>query len=224
MPEFDIDHLKKTWQEQDVPPKYNSTEIESMLNKSSRNYVKYILWISVAEFFVILCMNLYYLFIGNDSKSFINILSKLGVKESADLNANFNHLYLGLKVISLVMTAFFVIQFYRTYIKINVESNLKKLILQIIKFKKTVHLFILVNIGLLILYTITIAIFTFWVLSEQHIELNHPTLIGFYVGIFLMMIISILLIWVYYRLAYGIILKKLEKNLGELQKIEGEQN
>ena len=86
------------------------------------------------------------------------------------------------------------------------------------------HLFILANIGLLILYAIILAIFTFWVLSKQHIELNNPTLITFYVGIIVMMMISILLIWAYYRLVYGIILKKLEKNLGELQKIEEEQN
>jgi hypothetical protein len=85
-----------------------------------------------------------------------------------------------------------------------------------------VHLFILANIGLLILYAIILVIFTFWVLSKQHIELNNPTLITFYAGI--IVTISILLICAYYRLAYGIILKKLEKNLGELQKIEEEQN
>ena len=179
---------------------------------------------SAAEFIVIFLMNLYYFFIGNDSKSFINILVKLGIKESPDLDADFSHLNFGLKIVSLLFTAYFVIQFYRTYIKINIESNLKKLILQIIKFKKTVHLFILANIGLLILYAIILAIFTFWVLSKQHIELNNPTLITFYVGIIVMMTISILLICAYYRLAYGIILKKLEKNLGELQKIEEEQN
>lgn len=224
MPEFDLDNFKKTWQEQEVQPKYDSSDIESMLNKSSRNYVKYILWISVAEFLVILGMNLYYLFSGNDSQSFINILQKLGVTDSAKLDADFNHLNFCWKVLSLIVTAYFVIQFYRTYIKINVESNLKKLILQIIKYKKTVNQFILANIGLLILYTITLGVFTFWVLSEQNIELNNPTLIGFYVGMIVMMVISVVLIWIYYRLAYGIILRKLEKNLGELKKIEEEQN
>jgi hypothetical protein len=34
------------------------------------------------------------------------------------------------------------------------------------------------------------------------------------------MILSVVLIWVYYRIVYGIILKKLGKNLEELQKIE----
>ena len=199
MPEFDIDNFKKTWQEQEVQPKYNSTEIEAMLNKSSRNYVKYILWISIAEFLVILCMNIYYTFLGDDSNSFIKILGRLGIQNSADLKTNFDQLYFILKIISLIMTAFFVVSFYQNYRRINIELNLKKLILQIIRFKKTVNLFILANIFLLIIFTLVLTVFTFSVLSEQNIHLNHPTLIGFLVGLVVMTVISVLLIWVYYR-------------------------
>ena len=165
MPEFDLDNFKKSWQEQEVQPKYNSTEIEAMLNKSSRNYVKYILWISIAEFLIILCMNIYYTFLGDDSNSFIKILARLGVQNSRELQTSFGNLYLILKVISLVITAYFVVCFYQNYRKINIESNLKKLILQIIRFKKTVNLFILANILLLIVFTAVLTIFTFIVLS-----------------------------------------------------------
>ena len=42
MPEFDLDSLKKTWQEQPVQPKYDDKEILQMLNRKSRNYIKYI--------------------------------------------------------------------------------------------------------------------------------------------------------------------------------------
>ena len=223
MPEFDLDNFKKSWQEQEVQPKYNSTEIEAMLNKSSRNYVKYILWISIAEFLIILCMNIYYTFLGDDSNSFIKILARLGVQNSRELKTSFGNLYLILKVISLIITAFFVVSFYHNYRKINIESNLKKLILQIIRFKKTVNLFILANILLLIVFTAVLTIFTFIVLSQQNIHLTHPTLIRFVVGIIVMTILSIVLIWIYYRVVYGIILKRLGKNLGELQKIDSQQ-
>ena len=167
MPEFDLDSFKKTWQEQKVKPKYNSTEIEAMLNKSSRNYVKYILWISIAEFLIILGMNIYYSFLGDDSNSFLKILGELGVQNSTDLRTSFGNLYLVLKTISLIITAFFVVRFYRNYRKINIESNLKKLILQIIRFKKTVNLFILANILLLIVFTAVLTVFTFTVLSRK---------------------------------------------------------
>lgn len=223
MPDFNLDQFKKTWQEQKIQPKYNTDEIELMLNKSSRNYVKYILGISIVEFVMILGMNLYYLFSGDDTNSYMNILEKLGVKNSVDLASNLSHLYFALKIISLALTAIFVFKFYKNYKRIKIESNLKKLIIQIIKFKKTVNYFIIANIFLIVLYTIILGIFTFWALSNQNIQLTHPTLIGFYVGMILMMVLSVILIWVYYRIVYGIILKKLGKNLEELQKIEIEQ-
>jgi len=223
MPEFDLDNFKKTWQEQDILPKYDSTEIEAMLNKSSKNYVKYILWISIAEFLVILCMNFYYAFLGNDRNSLMSILSRLGIKNTTSLEVNFTHLYFYLKLVSLLMTAFFVVKFFRNYRKINIESNLKKLILQIINFKKTVNFFILANILLIILFTVVLLVVTLTVLSQQNIHLNSPTLIRFLVGTIVMMGISVVLIWVYYRLVYGIILKRLGKNLEELQRIDEQQ-
>lgn len=223
MPEFDLDNFKKTWQEQDILPKYDSTEIEAMLNKSSKNYVKYILWISIAEFLVILCMNFYYAFLGNDRNSLMSILSRLGIKNTTSLEVNFTHLYFYLKLVSLLMTAFFVVKFFRNYRKINIESNLKKLILQIINFKKTVNFFILANILLIILFTVVLLVVTLTVLSQQNIHLNSPTLIRFLVGTIVMMGISVVLIWGYYRLVYGIILKRLGKNLEELQRIDEQQ-
>ena len=168
-------------------------------------------------------MNIYYTFLGDDSNSFIKILARLGVQNSRELQTSFGNLYLILKVISLIITAFFVVSFYHNYRKINIESNLKKLILQIIRFKKTVNLFILANILLLIVFTAVLTVFTFIVLSQQNIHLTHPTLIGFVVGIIVMTILSIVLIWIYYRVVYGIILKRLGKNLGELQKIDSQQ-
>lgn len=223
MPEFDLDNFKKTWQEQDILPKYDSTEIEAMLNKSSRNYVKYILWICIAEFSVFFCLNLYYAFIGDDNNSFIRIMEKLGVKNTTSLENGFSNLFLSMKIISLVLTAFFVLKFFQNYRRINIESNLKKLILQIISFKKTVNLFILTNIFLIILFTIVLTAFTFKILSQQNIHLNNPTLIGFLVGTVIMMAISVILIWIYYRLVYGILLKRLSKNLEDLQKIDQQQ-
>lgn len=222
MPEFDLDDLKKTWQEQKTPAAYSSSDIESMLNKSSRNYVKYILWISLAEFFIFLCLNIYYSFSGADSSNLISSLGRLGVNNTVELQADFAHLYFVLKIVSLILTACFVVKFYLNYRRINVESNLKRLILQIIRFKKTVNQFILANIILLIVFTVVMTAFAFRVLSQQDIHLTHPTLIGLLIGVVLMTVLSVVLIWVYYRVVYGILLKRLGKNLSELQKIDSQ--
>lgn len=220
MPEFDLDSFKETWQQQPVQPKYDTSEIESMLNKSSRNYVKYILWISLVEFILILGANLYYTFLGEDTTDLMSVLGKLGIDNSDQFQTTLTQLYLALKMVSLALTGIFVYLFYQNYRKINVEANLKKLIVQIIKFKKTVQIFILANIVLVILFTLILGIFTFSVLAQQNIELTNPTIIGFVTGLLLTMGISVVLIWIYYRVVYGFILRRLGKNLEQLQNIE----
>lgn len=40
--DFDIDQLKNAWQKQETGPKYQDSEILEILNKKSRNYVKFI--------------------------------------------------------------------------------------------------------------------------------------------------------------------------------------
>ena len=222
MPEFDLDSFKETWQQQPVQPKYDSSDIESMLNKSSRNYVKYILWISVVEFILILIANLYYTFLGEDTADLMSVLGKLGINNSSNFESTISQLYFVLKMVSLGLTGIFVFLFYQNYRKIKIESNLKKLILQIFTFKKTVQLFILANIGLVILFTLILGLFTFLVLAEQNIALTNRTLIGFITGLALTMGISVVLIWIYYRLVYGFILRRLGKNLEQLQNIEKE--
>ena len=220
MPEFDLDSFKETWQQQPVQPKYDTSEIESMLNKSSRNYVKYILWISLVEFILILGANLYYTFLGEDTTDLMSVLGKLGIDNSDQFQTTLTQLYLALKMVSLALTGIFVYLFYQNYRKINIEANLKKLILQIIKFKKTVQLFIVANIALVILFTLVLGVFTFSVLAQQNIELTNPTLIAFIAGLVLTMGISVVLIWIYYRVVYGFILRRLGKNLEQLQNIE----
>ena len=222
MPEFDLDDLKKTWQQEPVQPKYNTSEIEMMLNKSSRNYVKYILWISILEFLLIFGANLYYTYLGEETADLTKVLGKLGIDNSEEFKQTLTEIYFVLKVVSLSMTAIFIYCFYQNYRKINVESNLKKLILQIIRFKKTVQLFILANIILLIVFSLILGIYIFSVFSQQNIELTNSTMFGFFTGLLVTVGISVVLIWLYYRVVYGFILRRLGKNLDQLRKIEEE--
>lgn len=220
MPDFDIDSLKKQWQEQTVPDKYNNSEILKMLNKKSRNYVKYIFWISAAEFAIFLAINIFYLFQTDTNNSFMHILEKMGVKKTYELEKDYAHIYFILQIIIMLVTGFFVMKFYLNYKRINVEENLKKFILQIINFRKTVTLFILTNILLLILSMAVLTWFVFRTISAQNLEMDHPTMIGFMVGLALSTLISIVLILVYYRVVYGIIMGRLGRNMKQLKEIE----
>ncbi len=225
MPEFDIDNFKKTWQQQNVKPKYDSSEILQMLNRKSRNYVKYILWISIAEFLLILGVSFYYFYKGDEGNSFVHILEKMNIKVTPEILHTLDVFYLVMKIFSIAITLFFVLRFYMNYKRINVEANLKKFILQIIEFKKTVNLFILINILFLVGTTLILTFFMFRTLSLQNVEMGHSAMIGFVVGIIVSLLISVSLIWLYYRLIYGIIMRRLGKNLSQLKEIEkGEQS
>ncbi|AZI23335.1 beta-carotene 15,15'-monooxygenase [Chryseobacterium taklimakanense] len=220
MPDFDIDNLKKQWQEQPVPDKYNNSEILKMLNSKSRNYVKYIFWISVAEFLLFLVMNIFYVFQKGGDDSFMHIMEKLGVEKTTKFEADYAHLYFIMRVVSLLVTGFFVVKFYLNYRQIHVEENLKKFILQIMKFRKTVSLFILTNILLLVFFMAILTMFVLNTISSQNLQMDHPTFIGFLVGLGISTAISIFLIWLYYRVVYGIIMGRLGKNLEQLREIE----
>jgi hypothetical protein len=224
MPEFDLDSFKKTWQEQPVQQKYDNSEILQMLNRKSRNYVKYIFWISVVEFLFFSVMGIFYFMKGDESNSFLKLLERLGAQKTPEVENSFEIIYLIIKSLSLLITAYFVYKFYQNYRQIKIEENLKGLITRIIHFKKTVNAFILISIVLLVVVTTVFIGFIFYSLNSQSIEVNSSTLTGFLIGIVLSTALTVTLVWLYYKLVYGIIMRKLDKNLKQLKDIDSQEN
>lgn len=224
MPEFDLDSFKKTWQEQPVQEKYDNSEILQMLNRKSRNYVKYIFWISIFEFLFLSILGSFYILQNNNANSFLQILAKFGVKISPELDHNFNTIYLILKFLSISITAYFVYQFYKNYHLIKIEENLKNYIKNIIQFKKTVNAFILTNILIVTFFTSALTIFGIYAIQNQNTSLASPSILAFIVSFIISIVFCIALIWLYYRLVYGLLIKRLDKNLTQLKKIDSQEN
>lgn len=221
--DFDIDSFKKSWQDQTIADGYNQEDIEKMLNKKSRNYVKYILWISIAEFFVFGMINFITLFSSNFHTDFTSILNRLQIRNQSQVEFSLDRIYNWMKVASLVITGIFVIIFYINYKRINVEANLKKFITHIIAFKKTVNLFIISNIVLLLLVIGWFTTFIIYTMRLQKIHIDNPTFWGLISGVTVSLLICIILILLYYKIAYGIILKRLSKNLNQLEAIDSQK-
>ncbi|WP_313098936.1 beta-carotene 15,15'-monooxygenase [Epilithonimonas sp.] len=221
--DFDIDSLKKSWQEQVISDGYNQDEIEVMLNKKSRNYVKYILWISVAEFLVFGVINFITIFSGDFHTDLTNILNKLQIRNQPEVEFSLDKIYNSMRILSFFITGIFVVVFYLNYKKIDVESNLRKFIIHIIKFKKTVNLFIFSNVLLLVLFIASLISLLTVTIRRQNIHVDNPTFWSLIIAVSLSLLISIVLILLYYKLAYGIILKRLSKNLKQLEKIDSEK-
>ena len=222
MDNFDLDNYKKTWQEQDKQSKYSNADILKILNQKSRNYVKYILWISIAEFLLFGGIIIFYMIYDDGSDNIIKLMSRLGIVENQTIKADMAHLNFFIKLLSLVITGVFVVVFYKNYKKINLEANIKQFILQILQFKNTVKLFISTNIILLVVFNMLIAGFIFNNVQKQEIHLQSHDWWVAILTILATTLFSLALIYIYYKIFYGIILKKLSKNLRQLQKMEKE--
>lgn len=222
MPEFDLDSFKKTWQEQPVQNKYDNDEILQMLNRKSRNYVKYIFWISVIEFVLFTAFGLFYILQNKESNTFLTSLQKLGVQQNEQLQDIFDNIYLAIKAFTLLITGYFVVKFYQNYRKIKVEEDLKEFISRIIKFKKTVNAFILINILIVVVFTSALTIFGIYAIQNQNTTLADSSIVAFIVSFIISTVLCVVLIWAYYRLVYGILIKRLDKNLTQLKEIDSQ--
>lgn len=220
MPEFDLDSFKKTWQEQPVRPKYDNDEILQMLNKKSRNYVKYIFLISVIEFVLFTAFGLFYIIQNKESNTFLNSLQKLGIEKNDQMQNILDNIYLIIKIFTLMITGYFVVKFYKNYRRIKVEEDLKEFISRIIRFKKTVNAFILINILIVVAFTSALTIFGIYAINKQNTELANSSTIAFIASFIISTVLCVVLIWGYYRLVYGILIKRLDKNLTQLKEID----
>lgn len=220
---FDIDDLKNTWQNQKVLEPYEQSEIEAMLNKKSKSYVKYILWISIAEFFIFGIINAIRFFFRGKESEFEPILSKLNLQNEHEILISMDKFYFIIKLTSLLMTGFFVILFYRGYKKIDIESNIKSFIIQIFKFKKTVNAFITCNVVLLVIFIASFSIYVSIMMQQQNQHISGSTIIGILTAIVIALLITAVLILFYYKLVYGILLKRLSKTMRQLEQIEAEK-
>jgi len=212
-----LDLLKKSWQKDDfVSNQISSDDIYKMLRKKSSSTVKWIFIISLIELSLGLILNI--------------ILSLTNVNsQSDDLLKKF-----GLYEINLVVTAlmyavivFFIFNFYKSYKKIITENNTKDLINSILKTRKVVKRYIAFNLITLAVLVICFGGYGFIVgYSAEASKLGESTQIPLtvvFIGIFVIIIITaifILIAWLVYRLLYGILLKKLNKNYEELKKID----
>jgi len=169
-------------------------------------------------------MGVFYFMKGDESNSFLKLLERLGAQKTPEVENSFEIIYLIIKSLSLLITAYFVYKFYQNYRQIKIEENLKGLITRIIHFKKTVNAFILISIVLLVVVTTVFIGFIFYSLNSQSIEVNTPTLTGFLIGIVLSTALTVTLVWLYYKLVYGIIMRKLDKNLKQLKDIDSQEN
>lgn len=204
MPDFDIENLKKTWQKQEITSVYDQEHILKILSRKSKNYVKYILWISILEVVLAFSYWLIQFLKGEKSLEIFHKLENFPTRIEEYVLNYYYFIHLGYFMISL----FFVYQFYQKYKKIKIYDNLHSLIQNIIQFRKKVEYFVLFN----------------FVIGLLEIVLSGALLYGysseFSWSVFLLtLVVFMVLVVLYYWFFYGWLLKKINGVLQELNSI-----
>lgn len=211
----ELELLKKQWQtrEQELP-RLSFNDIYKMLLKKSSSIVKWIFYISIAE---ILFWTLLAFLVPESSTKFSD-------------NIGLHNVLLATNIINYTVFGIFILLFYRNYRKISTTDSIKELMKNILRARKTVKFFVIYNITASVLIIIGVNIYYYLnqnMVFKYMIEGYGITNISqekFMSMFFLIQIlfgaVMIGLVLVFYRLVYGILMRRLHNNYKELKKIE----
>lgn len=208
-----MDLLKKAWQKDSHKyEQVSETEIYKMLHTKSSSIVKWILIISIVEVLFWTAISVCY--------STDEYMKKLHAESTIVY-------FKVLNFINYVVILYFIYRFYKNYIKISTTASTKQLMQDIIKTRKTVQHYVWYNLGMIVVsliagFGIAFAYNPKMELLKDKIahEDNYHTLIIILAIMLLACIVVVGVFWLFYRLLYGILLRKLNANYRELKKID----
>ena len=203
----DLDLLKKDWQKQDSFQQVSEKDIYDMLHKKSSSIVKWLLIISVLEFIFWTILNL----VADTDNYFKDDSQKMIIDV--------------LEYISYAIILIFILLLYRNYRKISVVGSTKQLMIDILNTKKIINYYVIYNLVMIVVAILASTTYIFIYnpdneLLRQKLGSSPKMMFGFAVTIIGCTAIFIGIIWLFYRLLYGILLKKLYVNYEELKKID----
>ena len=207
----ELDLLKKDWQKNETSfEQVSEKDIYGMIHKRSSSIVKWILILSILEFVFWFVLGLG-INIDDDFKRMNHEEFSLYFK----IYDNFNYL--------ILLT--FIYLFYKNYKIISTTVSTKQLMRDIIKTRKTVNYYVYYNLGQIV---VLFFIFTFISFKYNPDSVKLANQIGDNYGMlaftFLFLLTFILIIfglfWLFYRIVYGRLLKRLLDNYKELKKID----
>jgi len=210
----ELDLLKKAWKKDENSfEQVSEKQIYSMLHKQSSSIVKWILIISLVEFVL---WNIVTVVLSDD-------------KYQAKLqNYGIDTFMTVINAVNYLIIVYFIYAFYKNYRTIVITDSTHQLMKSIVKTRRTVQNYIWYNLGVVTVSIIISIVMLFYHNSQMIAMMDKADAEGhgtFFVSICTVIsILFVLLIigafWLFYRILYGILLKKLYANYKELKKIE----
>jgi hypothetical protein len=207
----ELDLLKRDWQKNNQSfTKVTDSEIYKMIHRNSSSIVKWIFIISILEI-------VFWTVIG----LFLNTENELKELD----NAMIYPIMEGITVLNYAVVLIFIYLFYKNYSQISTINSTQQLMKDIIKTRRTVQYYVWYNLGMFILGAllgIIIALSYDPTINTLNQKGQNPNLVLVITIIAMIVLCSVFFgaIWLFYKLAYGILLKKLNANYNELKKID----
>ncbi len=210
----ELEMLKKDWQRKgERLPRLSFDEIYKMIWKKSSSIVKWIFYISILEFVFWTTINV--LFTDAESWELFKTL----------------HLYeftIVLTTINYVILLYFIYKFYVNYRKISFTDSSRNLMKTILNVKRTVTQYVWFNLTVFAVSLVTIIYGSLRYGPDGRKIVDAATQAGnetlfwvLIIGVSVVFVaLLLLLVWLFYKLLYGILLKRLRQNYRELKKLE----
>jgi hypothetical protein len=209
----ELELLKKDWKKQESSfQQIGENEIYGMLHKRSSSIVKWIVVISILELILWSSISLF-----TADEDYFKLLKIYHLDTAMPI----------IGVINYGVILYFIYLFYKNYKAINATDTIKQLMKSILKTRKTVKHYVWYNLGMTALSFIIVFVFQFMYDPNitklvDKISKDMDTSVFYCIMIVMYtVIISVFIgiIWLFYRLLYGILMKRLQKNFDELKKI-----
>ena len=208
----ELEILKKNWNKDDSRyKKYSESDLYPMIHKKSSTIVKTLFYISIAELVFWI---------------FINIIPYVSSKEyRARLEAVYENdtLLTILSIVGYIIILLFVYLLFKAQKSISVTDNAKTLMKNILKTRQVIKWYVIYN---LVMAFVSLTFGTYYgvhhdpILSSQIASFSKMQMFSFSAFMVIFIGVFVLIIWLFYRLLYGILLKRLNKNYAELERLE----
>jgi len=210
---MELDDLKSAWKTAPSEKKYNKVAIFEMMKKKSTSTIKSIFIFTSIEFLLVIVFTILSLIKGK-------LLLGNGINFEDD--SFYSNYVLG-SALTIAFTFFFLAFTYFSYRKINVNNTVAGLIQQIVKFRKVINAFIL----FIVISLIAISIPYYFNLGHQlyaekigaNYDIEKANTVG-YISITVAVVFILFITSIYYSFIYWFFLRKLSKNLNELNDIK----
>jgi len=202
----DLKQLKEKWAQQNFEKQYSKEELNGFLRKKSTYSIKWIFYLSIAEFLVYMGLPLFspnYI----ESFAYYKSLQLFGFS-------------IFITITGYILLLYFMWRFFKNYRKITVTSSVKEHLSTILSTRRAVNQYFYANVGLLLIFTLVVFVRAFQMDSSliglEQEDISFPV-ICFVIGIVVALVLG--LYGLLYYFVYGRFLKPLKRNEKELRQL-----